>query len=109
MVLSKIKSYQSEGMPAGGIIPQLISLIDSITQYRTKEGVNRLRNIRPCNYVILVVLDYRKTFEVFINIVVCLSRLRDYGVKDRLLETIAAFFERRFQSIRISVFLTEMA
>ena len=108
VVLDRIKSYQAGGMPGRGTIPQLIALIDSITQYRNEEDVNRRGNIKPCNYVILVLLDCSKAFDIF-NRVVCLDRLREYGVRGRLFENITAFFEKRFQRVRIGKFLTEIA
>ena len=100
VVIDKIKDYQYGGMKGRGVIPQLLTLVDSINGYRLEEGTNTRGNIRPTNYVVLVLLDCSKAFDVF-NRVVLLSRLIKYGVGGKLLEWIAAFFEKRFQKVRL--------
>ena len=94
----EIKKYQAGGMPGRGTISQLLDLVSHVDYYRNLTRVNRRGNVKPFNYVVLVLLDCSRAFDVF-NRTILLSKLIRLGVRGKLLEMVAAFFERRWQHV----------
>jgi len=100
VILDKIKLYQGGGMPKRGTILQLLSIIERTHFYRSGCRKNTRGNIKPFNYVVLVLLDCSRAFDVF-NRTLLLSRLHKMGVRGKLLEMMAAFYEERYQKVRV--------
>ena len=69
--------------------------------YRDECHLTRYKNIKPCNYVVLVLLDCSRAFDVF-NRTLLISKLQKMGVEGPLLELAAAFYEERYQKVQIS-------
>ena len=87
-------------MPGRGTVNQLLTLMERIHCYRDECRPNRCQNIKPCNYVVLVLLDCSRAFDVF-NRTLLLSRLHKMGVRGALLEMVSAFYAERFQKVKV--------